>query len=605
MKKLLLTSLAVLCSITGCAETLPGDDILAFVRTKLPDDPLKLTGTLKVRTKNGFTQANLPVQMDLNWGAAAPTAKYNIGKESLTITWKNDQPAYIFSNDRNTPTSEILGTGITWADLSFSVLWWPGSKLVDEEKKINRECYVVDVPVPKSGNTMRLWIEKKMGMLLEAQTFDAEKQQIRRMKIKSIKKMDGMWVAKDLEILDKQSGNKTILQITDLKWEKKEPAAKPEGADGPSATAFDPAGSINRFTFDLYNKLSAGEGNLFISPYSISSALAMVYGGARGETAEQMNSKLHFGGPEATHPAFSHLRKKLNTIQEKDLVQLSVANSLWPQADYTFLPGYLSLTKAFYGSEIVPVDYKTNTEGARKKINGWIEDQTNDRIKDLIPQGMLDPRTRLVLANAIYFKGNWARQFKKEATTDGPFIIKPGTEVQVPTMMQTDDFKLAHTETFQALELPYEGGDLSMVVLLPSEKDGLAALEKNFSPGLIDRLQFSICEVMVQLPRFKIESEFQLSKTLAAMGIPLAFSRTADFSGMDGSRELYIGAVVHKAFVEVNEEGTEAAAATAALMPLAASIPQRFIADHPFLFVIRENSTGTILFMGRVMDPSK
>jgi serpin B len=593
LKKLLLISLAVLCSITGCAETLPGDDILAFVRTKLPDDPLKLSGTLKVRTKNGFTQANLPVQMDLNWGAATPTAKYNIGKESLTITWKNDQPAYIFSNDRNTPTSEILGTGITWADLSFSVLWWPGSKLIDEEKKINRECYVVDVPVPKSGNTMRLWIEKKMGMLLEAQTFDEKKQQIRRMKIKSIKKMDGMWVAKDLEILDKQSGSKTILQITDLKWEKKEPA-----------TAFDPAGSINRFTVDLYNKLSAREGNLFLSPYSISSALAMVYGGARGETSEQMNSKLHFGGPGATHPAFSHLRKKLNTIQKKDHVQLSVANSLWPQADYTFLPDYLSLTQTFYGSEIVPVDYKTDTEGARKKINGWIEDQTNDRIKDLIPQGMLNPLTRLVLANAIYFKGNWARQFKKEATTDRPFTIMPGTEVQVPTMMQTDDFKLAHTETLQALELPYEGGDLSMVVLLPSEKDGLTALEKKFSAGLIDRLQFSKCEVMVQLPRFKIESEFRLSETLAAMGMPLAFSRAADFSGMDGSRELYIGAVAHKAFVEVNEEGTEAAAATAVAMKCY-GMPPQFIANHPFLFVIREDSTGTILFMGRMMDPSK
>lgn len=206
---------------------MPADDILAFVRTKLPDDPLKLTGTLKVRTKNGFTKANLPVAMELNWGAIRPTANYRIDKESMDITWENDLPTYTFSNDRNTPTSEILDTGITWADLSFSVLWWTGSKLIDEEKKINRECYVVDVPVPESGNTMRLWIEKKMGMLLEAQTFDEKKQQIRRMKIKSIKKMDGMWVAKDLEILDKQTGSKTTLQISDLVWTTEKPATTP------------------------------------------------------------------------------------------------------------------------------------------------------------------------------------------------------------------------------------------------------------------------------------------------------------------------------------------------------------------------------------------
>ena len=225
MKKLLLFVSVLLCVFRGYSEPLPADDILAFVRTKLPDDPLKLTGSLKVRTRNGFTKANLPVEMELNWGAAKPTASYRIDKESMDITWDNDRPAYTFSDDRNTPTSNILGTGITWADLSFSVLWWSGSKLVDEEKKINRECYVVDVPVPDSDNPMRLWIEKKMGMLLEAQTFDGNNKQIRRMKIKSIKKMDGMWVAKDLEILDKQTGSKTTLQISGLEWKDPKPAA--------------------------------------------------------------------------------------------------------------------------------------------------------------------------------------------------------------------------------------------------------------------------------------------------------------------------------------------------------------------------------------------
>ena len=589
LKNLLVYIFVVICVFRGYSEPIPADDILAFVRTKLPTDPLRLTGTLKVRTKNGFTKASLPVEMNLDWGAATPKATYRIGDESLEISWNNDTPDYQFSNEKNTPTSDILGTGITWADLSFSVLWWTGSKLVDEDNKINRECYVVDVPVPNSGNTMRLWIEKKMGMLLESQILDAKGKQIRRMKIKSIKKMDGMWVAKDLEIKDKQTGNKTTLQISDLQWEN----PKPEIA------AFDPAVSVNQLTFDLYQKLSGGnDGNLFLSPYSISSALAMVYGGARGETADQMGTTLRFGGQDATHPAFSFLRKKLNGIQEKGHVQLSVANSLWPQVDYAFQLDYLALTQEFYGSEIEPVDFITDTEGARQKINTWVEDKTNDRIKDLIPEGMLDPLTRLVLANAIYFKGNWASQFKPEHTRPAPFKLADGTTVEVPMMSQTADFKLAHTPEFQLLELPYEGDDLSMLILLPSESDKLPELDLEAIAGL----EFNEMEVMVQLPRFKLESTFQLDDTLAAMGMPLAFSRQADFSGMTGTQDLYIGVVVHKAFVEVNEEGTEAAAATAVGMRTT-SMPPQFTANHPFLFLIRENSTGAILFIGRVIDP--
>ena len=579
------------CVFRGYSEPIPADDILAFVRSKLPNDPLKLMGTLKVRTKSGYTKTSLPVQMELDWGAATPTAHYHIGKETLQITWKNDQPSFQFSNTKNQPTSDILGTGLTWADLSFSMLWWPNSKLIDEEKKINRECFVVDVPVPGSENSMRLWIEKNMGMLLEVQTLDPRKKELRRMKIKSIKKMDGMWVAKDLEIRNKATGNKTTLQITDLQW--KEPKS--------TAAAFDPADSVNQLTFDLYQKLAAEkEGNLFISPYSISTALAMTYGGARGETAEQMESILHFGGQDATHPAFSLLRKKLNAIQEKGHIQLSVANSLWPQKEYPFRPDYLALTKEFYGSEIKPVDYKTDAEGARKKINTWVEDRTNDRIKDLIPEGVLDSMTRLVLANAIYFKGDWASQFKPEHTRPAPFKLANGTTIEVPMMSQTADFRIVHTKDFQALELPYEGNDLSMLILLPNASDKLPDLDLE----MVDGLTFNKMEVMVQLPKFKLESTFMLGDTLAAMGTPLAFSRQADFSGMDGTKKLYIGAVVHKAFVEVNEEGTEAAAATAVVMKRM-SMPPQFTANRPFVFLIRENSTGTILFIGRVIDPSK
>ncbi len=590
MKKLLLSIFVFSCAFRGYSEPIPADDILAFVRSKLPSDPLKLTGSLKIKAPRGFTKDNLPVEMELDWGAAAPVAKYKIGKESLTITWNDDIPNYQFSNPKNNPTDDILESEVNWADLSFSVLWWPNSKLIDEGKKLDRSCYIVEVPVPDSPNTMRLWIEKKMGMLLEAQTLDARKKEIRRMKIKSIKKMDGMWVAKDLEIRDKASGNKTTLQITDLQWET--PKA--------TVTAFDPSESVNQLSIDLYKKLSGGnDGNLFLSPYSISAALAMTYGGARGETAGQMDATLHFGGQGATHPALSHLRKKLNGIQEKGHVQLSVANSLWPQKDYTFLPDYLALTKEFYGSEIEPVDFKTDTEGVRQQINAWVGDQTNDRIKDLIPEGMLDPMTRLVLANAIYFKGDWASQFKPERTRPAPFKLADGKTVEVPMMSQTADFRLAHTPDFQALELPYEGGDLSMLILLPNASDKLPDLNLE----MIDGLEFNKMEVMVQLPKFKLESTFRLGDTLAAMGMPLAFSDQADFSGMTGTRDLFIGEVVHKAFVEVNEKGTEAAAATAVIMGRM-SMPPQFIVDHPFLFLIRENSTGTILFIGRVMNPS-
>jgi serpin B len=413
---------------------------------------------------------------------------------------------------------------------------------------------------------------------------------IRRLKIKSIKKMDGMWVAKDLELLDKKTGNKTMLQITDLLW--KDPQI--------AASAFDSADSVNQLTFDLYRKLSAEqEGNLFLSPYSISSALAMVYGGARGETAAQMKNTLLFAGPGVLHPAFSNLRKKLNAIEEKGQVQLSVANSLWPQVDYPFLPDYLALTKEFYGSEIKSVDYKTDTEGARQQINTWVEEKTNDRIKDLIPKGMLDSSVRLVLANAIYFKGNWASQFKAERTRLRRFKLADGTTTEVSTMSQTAKFRLAHAEGFQALELPYEGDDLSMIILLPKAGSSLP----NLGTNLLASLEFQEMEVMVQLPKFKVESTFQLGDTLAAMGMPLLFSTQADLSGMDGSRNLYIGAVVHKAFVEVNEAGTEAAAATA-IGVRATSMPPMFVADHPFLFLIRENSSGTILFIGRIDDPS-
>jgi serpin B len=372
--------------------------------------------------------------------------------------------------------------------------------------------------------------------------------------------------------------------------------------------AFKPSISVNTFSVDLYRKLSSeNAGNLFFSPYSISTALAMTYGGARGDTAEEMNRVLHFGGQNATHPAFAALRTSLNGIQEKGDIQLSIANALWPQQDYAFLPAYMDLIRKDYGSEIRPVNYAQDTEGARKQINRWVEQQTNQKIKDLIGQGVLNSLTRLVLVNAIYFKGNWASQFDAKDTRTAQFRLPDGNTADVQMMSRKARYGLAEEDNLQVLELPYEGGDLSMLVLLPSEADGLPALEQAISTDMLSSLGFRTQEVQVSLPVFKLESSFGMSETLKQMGMPKAFSTESDLSGMDGTRDLYISAVIHKAFIEVNEEGTEAAAATGVVVGLRSlpRPPKEFNADHPFLFLIRENSTGTILFMGRMMDPSK
>lgn len=366
------------------------------------------------------------------------------------------------------------------------------------------------------------------------------------------------------------------------------------------------------FALDIYGKLSKMEGNLFLSPHSISTALAMTYGGARGETEKQMAETLHFGLEQKDlHEAFAGLEARLNRIQEEGHVALNVANSLWPQKDYLFLEEYLSLVERHYGVSISPVDYRTDAEAVRQRINRWVEEKTREKIQELLQPGVLDPMTRLVLVNAIHFKGNWRSQFPVDETQDAPFHTAPGETVQAPLMTQQEFFPYAHWDSLQILELPYEGEDLSMLILLPRDADGLKALERELSP---DNLRMWKCamqkrEVRVHLPRFKMTSTFRLDNTLASMGMPDAFlENRADFSGMDGRPGwLHIGAVVHKGFVEVNEEGTEAAAATAVGIRATAmpAPPPEFRADRPFIFFIKENQTGSILFMGRVTDPTQ
>jgi len=380
----------------------------------------------------------------------------------------------------------------------------------------------------------------------------------------------------------------------------------------------------NKFALELYAKLRSEEGNLFFSPYSISTALAMAHAGARGQTEAQMAGVLHF--PIITKPGtelssmlipdrqkfasvFGKIIKDLNNRGKKGGYELRVANALWGQEGYGFLDEFLELIKTNYGGRLNEVDFVRAAETARKTINTWVEKKTNDKIKNLIQKGVLDSMTRLVLTNAIYFKGNWARQFKEDRTKDAPFTLADGRKVDVAMMNQTGQFNYMETESFQGLELPYVDDELSMIILLPKEFDGLDEFEKTLTVGDLSEWMDELRdrEVRVSIPKFKMTSQFGLASVLKSMGMTDAFSVNADFSGMNGRRDLFISAVIHKAYVDVNEEGTEAAAATAVTMKLTSIGPSRipvFCADHPFLFIIRDNHSGSILFIGRVMNPN-
>ena len=383
-----------------------------------------------------------------------------------------------------------------------------------------------------------------------------------------------------------------------------------EAADGSEIEAV--VDGNTAFALDLYSRLKDEDGNLFFSPYSISVALAMTYAGARENTAQQMSQTLRFSlDPQRLHPAFEKLEERLEALQEEGNVQLEIANSLWPHKSYPILEEYIGLVKKYYGVKITPLDYAANIEAARSIINEWVEEKTKDKIKDMIGPGVLDALTRLVLVNAIYFKGNWADQFEEELTKDAPFHPLSGESIEVPMMKQQETFGYAEHEDLQILQMPYAGDEMSMLVLLPKNMDGLANLQSVLSKENLEKWIKSIRkkEVLVFLPKFKVTSQFRLDEALASMGMTDAFSpEKADLSGIDGEpHRLYIGAVIHKAFVDVNEEGTEAAASTAVGFALA-SMPEpvpTFRADHPFIFMIRDNNTGSILFMGRIVDPAK
>jgi serpin B len=374
----------------------------------------------------------------------------------------------------------------------------------------------------------------------------------------------------------------------------------------------DPAAVVegnNGFAVDLYRQLDKEKGNLFFSPYSISNALAMTYAGARGNTAKEMAGAMHFDlDPDRFHPAFAALIRELQGKAKDRKYKLNIANRLWGQKDYGFLPDFLKISADQYQAGLKEVDFIGDTEGARKAINAWVEKATNDKIKDLIKPGILSVDTRLVLSNAIYFKAAWLRPFSPKETKPGDFTTSTGKKVKVPMMHIGARTNYFNDGGVLGLELPYENRELSMIVLMPKKADGLADLEKELTAIQLKKwlAKLSDHQVQVTLPKFKVTAEFHLNDVLKQLGMKDAFDRRrADFSGMTTQERLFISHVVHKAFVDVNEAGTEAAASTAVVMDRVSKPPRGiFSADHPFIFLIRDAKTGSILFMGRVSDPT-
>jgi len=376
----------------------------------------------------------------------------------------------------------------------------------------------------------------------------------------------------------------------------------------------------NAFALDLYQKLKDKPGNLFFSPYSISSALAMTCAGARGQTEIEMTNALHFSlPPEKLHPAFKALMARLDGLQRWNRIALKCASSLWCQKDHSFTGDFLKTVSEDYSAEARSVDFQNSPGAAADEINRWFDAKTNHRIPGGIAPGQIMPDLGLVLCDAIYFTGKWQHPFDKKDTKPSPFQVTTNETVTVPMMYQHSQAKHAMSEddSVEMLELPYVGQDVSMIILLPSRIEYVPGAEHNNVYDLEQKLtaenlqkwltkldQSSPGKTSVRLPRFATSSSFNLSDELKSLGMKAAFAETPDFSGMDGTKLLYLSDVFHRALVEVNESGTEATAMTF-LTVQTAGMDDRFIVDHAFIFLIRDNGSGSILFLGRIMDPTK
>jgi serpin B len=389
------------------------------------------------------------------------------------------------------------------------------------------------------------------------------------------------------------------------------------------------------FALNLYSQLATNSGNLFFSPYSISTCLAMLYAGASGNTEQQMSQVLGFGTNQQQFASlFGELQAELEADQQTNAIELNLANALWVQEGFPFLPAFLQTATNQYKANVNQADFVTEASEVTDEINNWVAQETQNKIQNIVPHGLINASTRLVLANAIYFLGAWTTPFEETNTTTQPFHLSGTTFVEAPLMHQPflvdgngkpitfnymdnwwwGDVYIIPTNGFQALELPYGNNQLpygnnplSMVILLPSQVDGLGQLEQQLSPAFLSNVvgQMRPQPVEIFLPRFTLESKFDLANTLAAMGMPDAFTPgVADFSGIDGNTDLCISVVLHKAWGQVNEAGTQAAAATVVVGRGAAlPLPPVFRADHPFLFLIRDTQTGSVLFLGRLTNP--
>lgn len=368
------------------------------------------------------------------------------------------------------------------------------------------------------------------------------------------------------------------------------------------------------FALELFRTLTEDNstGNIFISPFSISSALAMVFLGTKGDTAAQLSKAFHFDAVEDVHSRFQSLNAEVSKRGASHTLKL--ANRLYGEKTYDFLPEFLASTQKMYGADLAPVDFQHASDDARKVINKWVKDQTEGKIPELLAAGVVDSMTKLVLVNAIYFKGMWKDKFKKQDTADAPFRLNKKDTKTVKMMYQKKKLPIGYIQDLncKVLELPYQGEELSMVILLPEdiedESTGLKKIEEQLTLEKLHewtkRENLQNIDVHVKLPRFKLEESYTLNSNLGRLGVQDLFSNgKADLSGMSGSRDLFISKIVHKSFVEVNEEGTEAAAATGGIAMFAMLLEEEFTVDHPFLFFIRHNPTANVLFLGRVCSP--
>ncbi len=367
----------------------------------------------------------------------------------------------------------------------------------------------------------------------------------------------------------------------------------------------------NRFAFDLLRQMPVDDNNVVFSPFSISTALAMTYAGARENTMKEMARVMHF--QENQHHFHGQYQQYLQSLMElaEDSICLNIANSLWAQTGYHFLESYFEIIKKHYHSSVFPADFLHNREQAAGDINQWVYNETNENIPNLISQDALTRDTRLVLVNAIHFLGEWLRAFDKERTHEDQFYLRNNQQVKTDFMYRGGSLPYYEDDQVQVLEIPYKGDNFSMLFILPQKdvslEDAEARLDAEFYSGLTDRLKNT--QLRVFLPKFKLNTRFDLEHALVNMGMKEAFTMDADLSGMTGQHDLKIDKVIHQAMIEVDEKGTEAAAATAVVVVMKTSIneeePKTFRANRPFLFLIKDNAYQSILFAGRVMDPTK